>query len=95
VDWRSKLPVFDSLYGAEIFVLLSCAPTGSGAYPVVVTLSRRSNVWDVKLTTHRFLVPRLKMQGALPPLHMYLHDMVVNKHKEEYTFTCTLIVTVS
>jgi hypothetical protein len=41
----------------------------------------------MKLTTHLYLVPKLRMRGAIPPLSQLRFHVVAVKHMENYVFT--------
>jgi hypothetical protein len=44
--------------------------------------------WGVKLNTHLYLVPRLRMRGAVSPLpHIFSWRRSINKYGGHFTFT--------
>jgi len=48
------------------------------------------SVRGVKLTTHLYLVSRLRMNGAIPPLPQYVFmEWYLVKHWDNFTFTFT------
>jgi len=44
--------------------------------------------WSVKLTTHLHLAQRLRTSGAIPPLPMYLCDVVFNEAQDTSSWCC-------
>jgi hypothetical protein len=66
--------ILDSNHGeAKDFSILQIVQTALGAHPASYSmgtevLSRRKSGRNVKLTTHPHLVPRLKINGAMPLL---------------------------
>jgi len=58
--------------GAGDFSLFPCVQAGSGAhtvsYPMGTAGPWRWSGWGMKLTAHLHLAPRLRMDGAIPPL---------------------------
>jgi hypothetical protein len=78
---RAGRPGFDSRQ-CKIFLLHS-VQTDSGAHPASYPMGPGgtfpgSKAAGVKLTTHFHLVPRSRNGGAIPPLPIYVHDIVLD-----------------
>jgi hypothetical protein len=65
----------DSIFNFMIFCLLRSVQTGCGPHTAssvgTGVLSRGYSGRGVKLTTHFYLIPRLRMSGAVPLLRLY------------------------
>jgi hypothetical protein len=92
LDDRGSRVRFPAGLGISLYTTASGTALGPTQPPiqwVPGTLSLGVKRPGVKLTTHLHLVPRLKISGAIHPLTLRLHGVVLSlkKHRDNFTFT--------
>jgi hypothetical protein len=81
---RTGLPGFDSGHGQGFISSSPPRPDRLWAHPASSSMGTESSfnaskvTGGVKLTSHLHVVPRLRMRGAILPLPIYLHGVVLS-----------------
>jgi len=73
VGWMSEESWFESYKGQDFYLLFWKCPDLAGAPRLLIQwviglFPWRWSVWDVRPNIHLHMVPRLRMNGAIPPL---------------------------